>query len=295
MTIDAADVRKPNLGYQYEFDADRLDRIVACTAEHGFCVAKEVLSPALVDVLCGEVWRVVDPDRTLGPGESRTYHAWFDEAAEAWALLDHERFMNLPRALIGTGDMCLNRSAAIIRRPGSATVSWHTDWRGQTDDPPRDSGQVLNRGSWPSGTWFYVTGSRPTHGGLCVIEDSNRVGWTGPEGFRLTADRYTFVRQDATDEQRYDDFDIPGLVPLFTDPGDCILFADRTFHGAFPNREEQTRLSCGVGFRKQSDVIDAPWELPATARAFVDALPARHKRYVDGYTGIDTTFGQAMR
>jgi hypothetical protein len=293
MTIDAADVRKPKLSYDYELDADRLDRIVACTAEHGFCVAKEVLSPAMVDVLCSDVWRVVDPDRTLGPGESRTYHAWFDEATEAWALLDDPRFMNLPRALLGTDEICVNRSAAIIRRPGSATVGWHTDWRGQTDDPPRDSGQVLNRGSWPSGIWFYVTGSRPTHGGLCVIEDSNRIDWPGPEGFRLTADRYSFVRADGADAERYDDFDIPGLVPLFTDPGDCILFADRTFHGAFPNGEERTRLSCGCGFRKKSDVIDAPWELPATARAFVDALPERHKRYVDGYTGIDTSFGAA--
>jgi ectoine hydroxylase-related dioxygenase (phytanoyl-CoA dioxygenase family) len=293
MTIDAADVRKPKLSYDYELDADRLDRIVACTAEHGFCVAKEVLSPAMVDVLCSDVWRVVDPDRTLGPGESRTYHAWFDEATEAWALLDDPRFMNLPRALLGTDEICVNRSAAIIRRPGSATVGWHTDWRGQTDDPPRDSGQVLNRGSWPSGIWFYVTGSRPTHGGLCVIEDSNRIDWPGPEGFRLTADRYSFVRADGADAERYDDFDIPGLVPLFTDPGDCILFADRTFHGAFPNGEERTRLSCGCGFRKKSDVIDAPWELPATARAFIDALPERHKRYVDGYTGIDTSFGAA--
>ena len=293
MTIDAADVRKPKLSYDYEFDADRLDRIVACTAEHGFCVAKEVLSPAMVDVLCSDVWRVVDPDRTLGPGESRTYHAWFDEATEAWALLDSPRFMNLPRALLGTDEICINRSAAIIRRPGSATVGWHTDWRGQSDDPPRDSGQVLNRGSWPSGIWFYVTGSRPTHGGLCVIEDSNRVGWTGPEGFRLTADQYSFVREDAGDNERYEGFDMPGLVPLFTEPGDCILFADRTFHGAFPNGEERTRLSCGCGFRKKSDVIDAPWELPATARAFVDALPGRHKRYVDGYTGIDSSFGAA--
>ena len=293
MTIDAADVRKPKLSYDYEFPADRLDRIVACTAEHGFCVAKEVLSPAMVDVLCSDVWRVVDPDRTLGPGESRTYHAWFDEATEAWALLDSPRFMNLPRALLGTDEICINRSAAIIRRPGSATVGWHTDWRGQSDDPPRDSGQVLNRGSWPSGIWFYVTGSRPTHGGLCVIEDSNHIDWTGPQGFRLTADRYSFVREDAGDDERYEGFDMPGLVPLFTEPGDCILFADRTFHGAFPNGEERTRLSCGCGFRKKSDVIDAPWELPATARAFVDALPGRHKRYVDGYTGIDSSFGAA--
>lgn len=293
MTTEAADIRKPRLGYDYEFDAERLDRIVACTAEHGFCVAKEVLSPAVVDVLRSEVWRVTDPDRALGPGESRTRHAWFDEATEAWQLLDHPRFMNLPRALLGTGAICINRSAAIIRRSGSAPVGWHTDWRGQTDDAPRNAGEVLNRGSWPSGIWFYLTGSRPTHGGLCVIEDSNRADWTGPEGFRLTADRYSFVPEGTADEERYDGFDIPGLVPLFTDPGDCILFADRTFHGAFPNREERTRLSCGVGFRKQSDVIDAPWELPAPARAFVEALPERHKRYVDGYTGIDLSFGAA--
>lgn len=293
MTTPAADIRKPTLGYDYEFDAGRLDRIAACTAEHGFCIAKEALAPAMVDALRREVWRVVDPDRALGAGESRTFHAWFDEAAEAWALLDDARFMDLPRALLGTGDICINRSAAIIRRPGSATVGWHTDWRGQTEDPPRNAGEVLNRGSWPSGIWFYLTGSRPTHGGLCVIEDSNRAGWAGPKGFRLTADRYSFVPEGAADGERYEGFDIPGLVPLFTDPGDCILFADRTFHGAFPNREERTRLSCGVGFRRRSDVIDAPWELPAAARAFVEALPERHKRYVDGYTGIDLSYGSA--
>ena len=199
--------------------------------------------------------------------------------------------MNLPRALLGTDEICVNRSAAIIRRPGSATVGWHTDWRGQNDDPPRDTGQVLNRGSWPSGIWFYVTGSRPTHGGLCVIEDSNHIDARRGSGSPPTAIPSSGRMRATTSATR--DSTCPAWCRCSRKPGDCILFADRTFHGAFPNREDQTRLSCGCGFRKKSDVIDAPWELPATARAFVDALPERHKRYVDGYTGIDTSFGAA--
>ena len=87
MTIDAADVRKPN--WATSTNSTPTGSTGSSPARRSTAsVAKEVLSPAMVDVLCGEVWRVVDPDRTLGPGESRTYHAWFDEAAEAWALLD---------------------------------------------------------------------------------------------------------------------------------------------------------------------------------------------------------------
>ena len=89
------------------------------------------------------------------------------------ARLGHEPFMNLQHALLGTDQICFNRSAAIIRNPGSAPVGWHTEWCGQTDGPPKNTGEVLNRGLWPSGKWFYITGSRPSHGGLCVIENSH--------------------------------------------------------------------------------------------------------------------------
>lgn len=291
VTADYSHAQPPALSYRFEFRPDELDDIVACTEAHGFSIVRGLLPESLVEILRAEVKRVVDPDDALGPGESRTHLSFIEEAENAWEpWLGYEPFMDLHRALLGGDDLCFHRSAAIIRNPGSKPVGWHTDWHGQTDGPPQNSGDVLNRGLWPSGKWFYITGSRPSHGGLCVIEDSHIADWQGPEGFHLTADRRSFYPADGEGERRYDGFDIPGLVPLFTDPGDCIVFAHRTFHGAFPNREEHQRMSCAVGFRRKSHVIDAPWDLPESSRRFIDALPERFRGYTEGYTGIDPTF-----
>ena len=139
---------------------------------------------------------------------------------------------------------------------------------------------------WPSGKWFYISGSRPIHGGLCVIADSHALDWQGPEGFSLTADRKSFYPQGA-EPSAYDGFDIPGLVPLFTNPGDMIIFAHRTYHGAFPNKSDDVRLSCAIGFRDQRNRIDVLWEIPESGRQFLDDLPERLQKYVDGYTSID--------
>ena len=291
MTTDISQIRPAALAYRYEFAPDEVTDIVACTKTHGFCVVRGLLPDSLVDILQSEVRRVVDPNGTLGPGESRTHLSFIEEATEVWEpWLGHKPFMNLHHTLLGTDQICFHRSAAIIRNPGSAPVGWHTDWCGQSDRPPRNTGEVLNRGLWPSGKWFYITGSRPSHGGLCVIEDSHAEDWRGPAGFELTTDRRSFYPADNEGEKRYDGFDIPGLVPLFTDPGDCIVFAHRTFHGAFPNREDHQRLSCAVGFRAKKHAIDAPWDLPESSRLFIDALPERFKTYTEGYTGIDPTF-----
>ena len=287
-------MHKPQLPYRYEFPPDELDEVVACTDAHGFSLVKGLLSDDTVEMLRQEVRRVVDPENTLGPAESRTHLSFIEGARQAWSLLEYEPFMDLHRALLGTQDMVINRSAAIIRNPGSKPVGWHSDWCGFSDGPPQSTGDVLNRGPWPSGKWFYITGSRPTHGGLCVIEDSHVEGWEGPEGFRLTADQRSFYPVDDDQQRRYDGFDIPGLVPFFTDPGDCIVFAHRTYHGAFPNAEDEPRLSCALGFRQKEYVIDPPWELPESARAFIDAVPSHLKRYVDGYPGIDPSFKGAL-
>lgn len=287
---DYSHVQRPRLTYRYEFRPDELDDIVACTEAHGFSLVKGLLPDATVDMLCREVVRVVDPDGTLGPGESRTHLSFIETATEAWSLMDYEPFMSLHRALLGTGDMVINRSAAIIRNPGSKPVTWHSDWSGFSDGPAKNTGDVLNRGPWPSGKWFYITGSRPSHGGLCVIEDSHVESWSGPEGFRLTADRRSFYPASDDAGRRYDGFDIPGLVPFFTDPGDCIIFAHRTYHGAFPNNEDHQRLSCALGFRDKKHVIEPPWALPESARALMAGLPAHLQRYVDGYPGIDPAF-----
>ena len=52
-----------------------------------------------------------------------------------------------------------------------------------------------------------------------------------------------------------------------------IVFAHRTYHGAFPNRIEETRLSCGIGFRARSHRIDIPWEIPEEGQWFLATYP----------------------
>ena len=85
----------------------------------------------------------------------------------------------------------------------------------------------------------------------------------------------------------YSGFDIPGLVPLFTNGGDMIVFAHRTYHGAFPNRSNEIRLSCGIGFRDRNHRIEIPWEIPPQGRWFLDNLPDHLQDYTDGYTSIN--------
>ena len=139
------------------------------------------------------------------------------------------------RVFCQSEELTINRTAAILRNPGSSPLNWHTDFCGFSDGPPTFSGDILNRGPWPSGLWFYITGSHPKHGGLAVIEDSHVEDWEGPEGFQLTPDQRSFHRI-GTEPSSHVGFDVPGLVPLFTEPGDEIVFASRTYHSAFPNR-----------------------------------------------------------
>ena len=282
---DYTHIQKPDLGYRYEFASSELVTVAACLEAHGFAVIKDVLPDDLVERLKAAVGAGTDPDRGLRPGESRTRHAWIESGPGAWELLDHEPFMAIHRHLIGTHELTLHRSAAIIRMPGSNPVRWHSDWCGFSPEVSNCS-DILNPGLWPSGKWFYLTGSRPEHGGLCVIEDSHVEGWEGPEGFRLTSDRRSFY-PEGEEEHQYDGFDIPGLVPLFTSGGDMIVFAHRTYHGAFANSTDQVRLSCGVGFRPRDHRIEAPWEIPEAGQWFLENLPEHLRRYTDGYTSID--------
>ena len=286
---DQASVEKADLGYRYEFSTDELDEMSACLEAHGFAIIKDVLPGDVVDTLKEGVWDGTDPDRTLNAGESRTRHAWVESGPKAWSLMDYVPFMAIHRHLIGTDELTVHRSAAIIRMPGSKPVGWHTDWCGFDQGPAKSSGDVLNRGLWPSGKWFYITGSRPVHGGLCVIEDSHVEDWEGPDGFNMTTDRRSFYPSDQ-EESRYDGFDIPGLVPLFTNPGDMIVFAHRTYHGAFPNTLDEVRLSCALGFRDRKHEIQVPWEIPEEGRRFVEEIPEHLREYIHGYTSIDTSW-----
>ena len=187
-------IQKPELEYTYEFEVNQISLMSECLEAHGFAIIKDVLPTELVDSLKQAVFDGTDPKGELEPGQSRTRHAWVESGPGAWQLLEYEPFMKVHRHLIGADELTVTRSAAIIRMPGSQPVGWHTDWCGFSTDTPKNSGDVLNRGLWPSGKWFYLTGSRPEHGGLCVIADSHVKNWEGPEGFNMTADRRSFYK-----------------------------------------------------------------------------------------------------
>ena len=286
---DYSHVQQPNLRYQYRFGMDQLDQMSNCLDAHGFAIVKNVLPKQMIDNLKQAVFDGTDPNSTLNQGESRTRHAWVESGAGAWQLLEYYPFMKVHQHLIGTDQMTIHRSAAIIRMPESSPVAWHTDWCGFSEEKPKNSGDVLNRGLWPSGKWFYITGSYPVHGGLCVIEDSHLENWSGPKGFRLTSDKRSFY-PEKQEEKAYNGFDVPGIVPLFTDPGDMIIFAHRTYHAAFPNQTDRVRLSCAIGFRDRKHQIDIPWQMPEEGQRFLDELPPHLQKYTHGYTSIDNNW-----
>ena len=279
------EIQKPDLTYCYEFTLDELDAAQACVDAHGFTVIKQMLSQERVEDLKASVLQVVDPKGELGPGQSHTHTSFMEQSPAMWKLLDDEAFMRSQRVFTKADELTLNRSAAIIRNPGSAPLVWHSDWRGFTQGHPRQANDFLNRGDWPSGIWFYLTGSNPKHGGLTVIEHSHVPDWEGPEGFELTPDQSSFYPKGDKPEG-YVGFDVPGIVPLFTEPGDMIVFAHRTYHAAFPNQTDQVRLSCGLNFRPRSEWIDRPWPLSDAGNAFVKAQPGHVQPLVENYIGI---------
>ena len=169
----------------------------------------------------------------------------FAEASEpVWKLVDHAPYWEFICAVHGTRELCLHRSAAILRTPGEGMGAWHTDFKGDLETEPQNANQVLNRFPLPSGLWFYLNGSDAERSGIAVIERSHRPDWQ-PEGFEFVNDRNN-IRRLGTDDP-CQDMDVPGCVAVTAAPGDLICFADRTFHANMATAER--RYSCGIGFR----------------------------------------------
>ena len=90
-------------------------------------------------------------------------------------------------------------------------------------------------------------------------------------------------------------FDVDGCVPLVTNPGDLIIFAPRTFHGAFPVPRgfNDVRHSANFGLRQQPFMTGAsadcpllaPWARSLQAAQLEDALPDHLKRFARLYPG----------
>ena len=137
---------------------------------------------------------------------------------------------------------------------------------------------VLNGGEWPSGAWFYLDGSSPSLGGICVIEGSHRHDFaeTAPllRGHAFTANRRSFFPTDAPPRgfAFTDNFwspDVPGCVPIVAAPNDLILFAARTYHASFPLPAtiRQPRRTVAMTFRGGHTDLGQGWPQTAGAAA----------------------------
>lgn len=275
--------------YPFRFRPDDHAAIRGCLVEHGFAVVEAMLGPALVDHLKrGTEEACAAMGRNNETWASLTCLNFVEASPAAEALMRHRPYLDLVHHLLGTEDICLHRSACIRRRPGQGVVNWHTDRSDRPADQPAGSvDDILNtpKPYLATSCWFYLTGSRPSHGGLSVIPDSHRPDWQPPAGFRFVHGRKTFNRIDGPEEP-YAAFDVPGALAVETRPGDAILFDLGTYHAAEANSEAETRLSCGVGFRPQSVTIEAPWAWPESAHALRRRLPADLQPYLDGYPSI---------
>jgi hypothetical protein len=285
---------KPKLSYRYEFKPFETDEILSCNEKHGFAVVKGFIPGDWVVDLKRSIDQIVNPNNDLKAGETR-FHTTFVEVSEPLQrFFDYKPYMELFYAMLGTRDVTLNRSAAILKSPGAGFGAWHTDWVPKQENPTQ-SNQVLNSGEWPSGFWFYLNGTHPARAGLALIEDSHVKDWAGPEGFELTEYKKSFCRKGDATKERYANFDVPGMIPLYTDPGDLIIFAARTYHGVFVHNGTENRYSCAVGFRAKSDKLVAPWPMPEQGKKFVASAPARWKPMLEEYTSLSREWDRGLK
>ena len=274
--------------YNYHFDRDDHETALACLDEHGFCVIRGMIDREMVASLKASIDRHLDPAGDLGPASNR-YHMTFAEASEeVWELVDNPAFMRFLRLVHGTADLCLHRSAAILRTPGEA---WAAGTRTTGGTSPARSAPMTCSTAFPSPA---ASGSTSTAAIRPQRHRRHRAvplpPWLGrPEGYAIGPDRGGLHPEGAA-EAPYDAMAVPGCVPVLADPGDLICFAALTWHANMATRER--RYSCGIGFRPRSFRIDAPWPLPASARApgreaarAAQALHGRLRRFRRGVAG----------
>ncbi len=270
--------------YNVYFEKDDIDSALVCLNTYGYCVIRKMINQDLVNELKDSIDESLDSERNLPPGSNRYHMAFAEVSKPLWKLADHAPYMNYVHKVHKTQDICLHRSAAILRTKGEPMGMWHTDHRGIVEKPlvPND---VLNRFTMPSGNWFYLNGSHPERSGIAVIEKSHLPGWQGPEGFELTPSQTSFRRQGDSSPAGYQKMDVPGCIPVISDPGDLICFAALTYHANMATNER--RYSCGISFRPKTVQIKAPWELPESAKKMSHELSDHFKTYIDGYTSYD--------
>jgi ectoine hydroxylase-related dioxygenase (phytanoyl-CoA dioxygenase family) len=269
-------------GYNYIFDRDELDAVKRCHDEHGFAIVRDVITDAYVERVRADIRASLNPKDDLAKGETRYDTVFIENSPALVDLLENDTFMAVARLLNNTDDVVVNRSAAILKNVDAPAGGWHTDY--DFSNGPVNEG--LNRGEWPSGLWFYLTGSNPQAGGLAVIEDSHRPDWKGPAGFPLREDRKWFEPAGGSWSGVDAMKDVPGIVPLICGPRDLVIFAARTYHAPHAHRGTAPRYSATIIMRPRMR-MNVPWPLRDTARAMLERVPSRLKSYFEGYTSLN--------
>lgn len=284
---------QPLLPYQYEFQPHELEAIKQCKETHGFAIVKQILSNEHNEQLKDEVRRLLGPQFTSDDILSYTDIAFIEKSSVMAQLLTYEPLMKIAAYLNDNKPLTVNRSAAIYKNPGSAgnkansgSHAWHTDWAA-LEHPYTANGVLNNTGA--TSMWFYLTGSNPHNGGLAIIPDSHTDDWEGPEGYAFTEGRRSF-HLIGTEPVACIDIDVPGMIPVITEPGDLVIFAEKTYHGVNAHQGSEARLSCAVSFRDRGYDVGDVWPLPESSRAFIDSCPDEVKPLVEGYIGIDTSW-----
>ena len=271
--------------YKYHFQSEDHSEAISCLSENGFCVIRCLIGERVIQALKDSIDEHLDQDRTL-PLASNRYHVTFAEVCETlWSLVGNGPYWDFICAVHGTSNLCLHRSAAILRTAGESMGRWHSDFRGDIKNP-RNVNEVLNRFPIPSGLWFYLNGSHPDRGGIAVIEKSHLPGWK-PISYEFSPEGGIY-RIGEDENKVCSDMNVPGCVAIRAEPGDLICFADRTYHANMTTNER--RYSCGIGWRPKSYRVIAPWPLTKSAITMIDRLPERLKTYTEGYTGLDTNW-----
>lgn len=283
------------LSYQYEFEPDDCEGIERCCQDHGFAVVKQLIDQDHVEALKAAVVREAEARGPMNPGDTRIIHAFVEFAPdEQLRFLENAKWLKLQEHMLGTTEATVHRTAAIYKMPGAPAISWHTDWSGFHEGPPRNSGDVLNQGEQKSGGWFYLTGSRPDHAGLCIYPDSHTLDWQPPKGYTFTGpDRRSICDVNDPEGKACCDINLPGAFQLITDPGDMITFAARTYHIAGEHKGSEPRLSCGgLGFRAGRDPwpIPIPWDMPQSAIDLKARLTEKQRPYFEHYPSIDNSW-----
>ncbi len=260
-------------------DLRATSQIAGALDQDGALVVRNVLSPHQRQRLLEEVRLALGADAV--PGGTAYDLAFIERSPTLRQLLLEPAFLRLCQAVVGAQQLVVHRSAAIQRSVGSPQLPWHSDFD-HGHGPPQGPDGVLNRGEWPAGLWFYLTGCDPGHGGLCVVRGSHAPDWQPPLPWRLSADRHLLVDAEGMPAG----MDMPGMVAIQAEPGDLVLFASRTYHAAAA-LHDRPRLSCGLTLRPRASLLQAPWKLGSPGQAMLAGLEPALEPFFQGYCGID--------